>query len=97
VCSLFSLRPRALQSAIMDSEPICDAEQFEMLRQAREKGEKLLAELLKHQAELTAKPPDIGPQNIAAGSFALEQAIASTRRMLASLDEATKIAAVENN
>ena len=74
-----------------------DLQSVEMLREARQKGEALLAKLLKHQEELEAHPPDIDPEKQALGRIALEQAIASTRRMLASLDEATKIAAVSNN
>jgi hypothetical protein len=79
------------------SEPICDAEQFEMLKQAREKGQKLLDELLKQQAEVEANPPKISAEDLEQGRYAMQQAIASTRRMLASLDEASKIAATENN
>jgi hypothetical protein len=79
------------------TEPICDADQFDLLGQAREKGQKLLDELLKRQAEVEANPPEISPQDLKEGRYAMEQAIASTRRMLASLDEATKIAAMDNN
>jgi hypothetical protein len=74
-----------------------DPESLAMLREAREKGEKLLAELLKHQAEAEANPPKIPPEDLEQGKMALQKAIESTRRMLASLDEAQKIAALRTN
>jgi hypothetical protein len=75
-----------------------DLESVEMLRLAREKGEKLLAGLLEHQAEVEASPPkDLTPEKLAEGKYALEQAIASTRRMLAALNDAQQIAAISNN
>ena len=83
----------------MEGEPICDAEQFEMLRQAREKADKLLVELIKTQQEAEAKgrPDDVAPEQWEQGRQAMANAIASTKRMLKSLDDATRIAAVDNN
>jgi hypothetical protein len=70
-----------------------DPESVEMLRQAREKGEKLLAGLLENQAEVEANPPKhLTPEKLAEGKYALEQAIASTRRMLAALNDAQQMA-----
>ena len=68
-----------------------------MLKLAREKGEKLLAELIKRQAEVEAHPPDLPAEQLAQGREAMEKAIAATRRMLQSLQDATRIAAVDNN
>ena len=81
----------------MEGDTVCDAEQFELLRQAREKGERLLAEMLKVQAEAEWNPNNLPLEQFEQGRHAMANAIASTRRMLASLDAATKIAAVDNN
>jgi hypothetical protein len=74
-----------------------DPETFAMLREAREKGEKLLAELLKHQADAEANPPKIPPEQLELGRLAMQKAIESTRRMLASLDQAQRIASLHTN
>jgi len=74
-----------------------DPESLAMLSEARKKGEKLLAELIAKQAEVEANPPKIAPKQLAQGREAMQKAIASTRRMLASLDEAQKIAALKTN
>lgn len=73
------------------------AETHELLRQAREKAEKLITDLKAKQVELDANPPVISPEELVQGRAALANAIASAERMLKSLDEAQRIASVETN
>ena len=68
-----------------------------MLREAKTRGEKLLAELLKHQAELDASPPDLPPQQLKQGREAMQKAIDSARRMVDSLNQAQRIASLHTN
>jgi hypothetical protein len=89
LCGILATIPR------MDPD---DAETHEMLKLAREKGEKLLADLLKKQDELDANPPtDLPPEKLQQGREAMQNAIASTRRMLDSLGDAQKIASLHTN
>ena len=73
------------------------AETHELLRQAREKAEKLLNDLKAKQIDLDANPPEIAPEDLVQGRAALANAIASAERMLKSLNEAQRIASVETN
>lgn len=81
-------------NSIMDPN---DPETIRMLHEARSKGERLLSELLKQQAEVEANPPKLPPEQLEAGRQAMQKAIESARRMLKSLDEAQKIAAMDTN
>jgi hypothetical protein len=74
-----------------------DPETTAMLNEARSKAERLLGELLKKQAEVEANPPKLSPEQLEAGRQAMQKAIDSARRMLKSLDEAQKIAAIDTN
>ena len=51
-----------------------------MLKEARAKAEHLLSELLKQQAEVEANPPDLPPEKLAQGRFAMQKAIESAQR-----------------
>ena len=68
-----------------------------MLREAKARGEKLLAELLKHQAELDANPPDLPAPQLKQGREAMQKAIDSARRMVDSLNQAQRIASLHTN
>jgi len=74
-----------------------DPETVKMLTEARAKAEHLLSELIKQQAEVEANPPDLPPEKLAQGRYAMQKAIESARRALKSLDEAQKIAAIDMN
>jgi hypothetical protein len=75
-----------------------DADTHELLKQAREKGEKLLADLLKKQAEIDANPPsDLPLEQLQQGREAMQKAITSAQRMLDSLNQAQKIASLHTN
>jgi hypothetical protein len=74
-----------------------DPEVVKLLTEARTKAEHLLSELLKQQAEVEAKPPDLPKEQLEQGRHALQKAIDSARRMLKGLDEAQKISAIELN
>jgi hypothetical protein len=66
-------------------------DESEMLTQAKQKAEHLVAELEKHQADLLANPPKLDAKSLAEGKQALENALASARRALKALDEAMAI------
>ena len=68
-----------------------------MLREAKARGEKLLAELLEHQAELDANPPDLPAPQLKQGREAMQKAIDSARRMVDSLNQAQQIASLHTN
>lgn len=74
-----------------------DPETVKMLTEARAKAEHLLSQLLKQQAEVEAKPPDLPAEKLEQGRFAMQKAIDSARRVLKSLDEAQQIAAIDMN
>ena len=74
-----------------------DLEAQTMLREARAKAEHLISELLKQQAEVEANPPDLPTEQLQVGREAMQKAIDSARRMLASLEDAEKIAAIDTN
>jgi hypothetical protein len=74
-----------------------DPETIKLLTEARKKAEYLLCELLKQQAEVEAHPPDLAPEKLEQGRYAMQRAIDSARRALKSLDEAQQIAAVDMN
>jgi hypothetical protein len=74
-----------------------DPETIAMLHEARAKAEHLIRELLKQQAEVESNPPKLPPEQLEAGRQAFQKAIDSAQRMLKSLDEAQKIAAIDTN
>jgi hypothetical protein len=74
-----------------------DPETVKLLSEARKKAEHLLSELLKQQAEVEAKPPDLPAEKLEQGRHALQKAIESATRMLKSLDEAQQISAIDMN
>jgi hypothetical protein len=86
--------PSNYNSSIMD---LNSTETHDLLRQAREKAEKLVRELHARKAEVEANPPDLPIDQLAQGRIALDNAIASAERMLKSLDDAQRIASVETN
>ena len=65
-----------------------------MLADALAKARKLVAEIEKQQAEIESAPPstDLTPEQLAQGKFAFEKALASARRMLKALEDASAIA-----
>ncbi|WP_428939286.1 hypothetical protein [Fontivita pretiosa] len=63
----------------------------EMMRDALERARRLLRELEKQRDEVEANPPDIPPEQLAVGRMAMNNAIASARRMLQALTEAEQI------
>ena len=65
-------------------------QQTEMLRQARQRAEKLLGDLLRQQAEIEQSPPKLEPGQLAQGRMAMQKAIESARRCLDNLDDALK-------
>ncbi len=67
------------------------------LTDAHDRGAKLLGALLDEQADLAVHPPALPPDRLAEGQKALANAIASTRRMLDSLEEALRIASTSSN
>jgi hypothetical protein len=68
-----------------------------MLAEALAKARKLVAEMERQQAEVEASPPKISPEQLAAGKFAFEKALASGRRMLKALEDAAEIAQNASN
>lgn len=65
---------------------------IQILLQARERAQKLLDEMVQKLAEVQASPPPISPEQLRTGLEAMENAIASARRMLHNLDQALEIA-----
>jgi hypothetical protein len=53
--------------------------------------------MLKVQVEAETNPDNIPPEKFAEGRQAMANAIASTRRMLQALDDAARVASIENN
>lgn len=74
-----------------------DKESDELLKQARAKAHKLIEGIEKAIADTEANPPDISAEDREQGRYALQKALEAAQRMLKSLDEAQKIAAVPNN
>jgi len=66
----------------------------QMLADALARARKLVAEIEKQQNEIETAPPptDLSPEQIAQGKFAFEQALASARRTLKALEDASAIA-----
>lgn len=74
-----------------------DPETQKLLNETRAKAEMLLAELLKQQAEVEAKPPALSAEQMEQGRAAMQKAIESARRVLKSLDAAQQIASIDMN
>lgn len=68
-----------------------DAMELAMLSEAMQKATKLMEELKRLQADADANPKDLPPDQLAEGREALQNAIASTERMLSSLQEAAAV------
>jgi hypothetical protein len=68
-----------------------DPEQDQMLADALVKACRLVANLEQQQRELLKSPPAIEPEKLAQGKTAMENALASARRMLKALEEAVVI------
>ena len=64
-----------------------------MLADAIAKARKLVAELERQQAELEASPPKLPPDQLAEGTQAFDNAVASARRMLQALEDAAALPA----
>src|SRR4051812_47393633 len=90
----FSCALGPIQLAAMDT---IDPESVKMLKEARKRAAKLIAEMRKQQAEVEKSPPKIAPEKLAQGRFAMTNAIAAAERMLKNVDEALGIAAAETN
>jgi hypothetical protein len=60
----------------------------EMMTTALAKARRLVSDLEKEAAELEAKPPDLPFPKLAEGKQAMQNAVASARRMLKALEEA---------
>lgn len=56
--------------------------------QIRQKAEHLLQGLLDRKRDVESNPPDLPPEQLAQGRLAMEDAIASVRRMLDHLEQA---------
>ena len=69
-----------------------DPDELLLLRSAKEKADKLVAELLARRAELTARPPTVPEAQLAAGREALDRAIASAQQLADSLEAAIRAA-----
>ena len=63
-----------------------------MLDKALEKAQRLVDDLTAQQAELDRSPPNIPPADLVSGRMAMQNALASARRMLVALREAEQIA-----
>jgi hypothetical protein len=66
----------------------------QMLADALAKARKLVAEIERQKEETESAPPpaDLTPEQLEMGKFAFEQALASARRMLKALEDASAIA-----
>jgi hypothetical protein len=69
-----------------------DDEQRALLDKAMIKAQRLVDDLTAQQADLERNPPKISTADLVAGRAALENALASARRMLVALREAEQIA-----
>lgn len=67
-----------------------DADQVELLRQARERAAKLVGEVRRQRDELleAPRPPNVDEASVAAGRVAMDRAVASAERMLAAVEAA---------
>jgi hypothetical protein len=75
-----------------DSDDVADqADQEELLAAALHRASKLVTELEQKKADLEAHPPDLPPAQLAEGRVAMEQAVASARRMLVALQQAWEV------
>jgi hypothetical protein len=63
-------------------------EQMGLARQALEKAQSFLRQLIEQQEELERDPPKIAPDKLAMGRVALQNAIASARRTVVALQDA---------
>lgn len=70
-----------------------DDDPNEMLAMALEKARRLVSQLEKDAADIEASPPDLPPDKLAEGKFAMQNAVASARRMLKALEDAAAMAA----
>ena len=79
-----------IMPAVLDLDPADRA----MLDEALTRARALVTELEKQEKEIDASPPSssVSPEQLAEGRHAMIKAIASSRRMLASLEEAERIA-----
>lgn len=74
-----------------------DGDSLKTLTDAYHRGKKLLDKLVEQQAELAAQPASLSAGQLAEGKMALANAIASTHRMLESLEEAMRIASTSSH
>jgi hypothetical protein len=63
-------------------------DQIHLLLTARDKARKLLEEIVRHQAEIEARPPELARAQLEAGRMAMRKAIDSATRMLQSIEDA---------
>jgi hypothetical protein len=74
-----------------------DADQWAMLKLAQDKAHTLLAKLIEQQREIEADPPQLPPEQRAAGQAIFGKAIESARRAVKAIDEAVGTAAGPHN
>jgi len=89
--------PTAVVRCDDEKLPEKDADDFvvdaAMLADALARARKLVSEIERQKVEVEASPPtDLTPEQLAQGKFAFENALASARRMLKALEEASEIA-----
>jgi hypothetical protein len=68
-----------------------------MLVEAQQKASALVDRLREQQAEIDANPPDLPPEQLAAGRAAMRKAIESAERTLAALRAAALSSQSRNN
>jgi hypothetical protein len=74
-----------------------DADAIEVLTSALEKATKLLNDLRRQQAEVEASPPALPAPQLQQGRTAMNNAVASTQRMVDNLQGALEIARAASN
>jgi hypothetical protein len=66
-----------------------DPDQLDLLKQARERAEKLVAEIRRQRDDLLANPPThLDAESMSQGRIAMDNAVASAERMLAAVEGA---------
>jgi len=75
-----------------DSPPAPRPDEEQLLRDARAKAEKLMANLIAQRDDLIKFAPQIAPDKLQQGQTAFANAIESTGKMLHNLDQALRLA-----
>ncbi len=70
-----------------------DAQEVQMLIEARARAQQMLDELVRRQAEIEAAAADLSEEQLAEGRAAFQKATESARRVVENLDQALKLIA----